>query len=326
MLGDLAVYSGIRTSTGLRSTRTARRRRRSHAQPSQHPKERRSCNDRQEETASHARSARPRWRSARDRRSARRSRCRSRAAAASATRSPAAPRSPRTRARCGANPAGAVALPTMQVAAAVIHVITPSIKFQQQRLAAGVRASRSAATAATPASYRCVPNMYIVGADQPRSGRSASASTCRSASTTEYDDGWLGRYQAPQVEDQDDQRQPGDLVEASTTSFAVGVGVNWQQHQGDVDQQRATTRAALAQAAQPRPRGGLIPPAQCRGDRRGDARARLERRRSTATTGRGAGTSASLWDITPQHARRRAATARRSSTTSTATSASTIRR
>ena len=40
-----------------------------------------------------------------------------------------------------------------------------------------------------------VPNLYV-GVPINATGRSASALTRRSASTTEYDDGWIGRFQA----------------------------------------------------------------------------------------------------------------------------------
>ena len=37
---------------------------------------------------------------------------------------------------------------------------------------------------------------------------------------TEYDDGWLGRYQALKSESQDDQRQPGDVLEGDRPVLA----------------------------------------------------------------------------------------------------------
>ena len=45
---------------------------------------------------------------------------------------------------------------------------------------------------------------------------------------TEWDNGWLGRYQGDQVGREDDQRQPA-LSWKATDNFSLGVGVDCQQ-------------------------------------------------------------------------------------------------
>ena len=226
------------------------------------------------------------------------------AAAASATRTPAAPRWPRTRAPCGRIPPACRAFPTIADRGRACNIDHAVDQVQQQRLAGGVqpaaRRQRRRRRRAPPACRTCT-------------------SSCRSTSSwafglgigapfgleTEWDDGWLGRYQALQVEDQDDQRQSGDVVASINDQFSVGVGVNWQQIKATFTA-TPTIRARSRPAAQDGGgRGGLIPPRGSQRVRRCDARTRLERRTSTATTARGAGTSACMWDITPRHATRR---------------------
>ena len=218
---------------------------------------------------------RSRWRSARARRSApafalqgeQRQRPRQRL-------SPAAPRQPRTRARCGANPAALSRFPTHAGGGRAPHHHAVD-QVPQRRLAAGAqpaarrrrRRRRRLHLRAEPVPRRC---------RSTRSGRSASASTRRSASTTEYDDGWLGRYQALKSEIKTINVNPALSWKVDADNFAIGVGVNYQQHQGDASPATSTTRARSRRRAGRRAASRPGPPTLQR-HRAADARPRLER-------------------------------------------------
>ena len=96
-------------------------------------------------------------------------------------------------------------------------------------------ASRSAATAAKAASRPRCPRCTS-SCRSRRTGRSASASACRSVSRRDWDDGWLGRYQGAAKQDRDAQRQPVDLV-ADQRSVQPRRWRRLAAHQGDVHQQ-----------------------------------------------------------------------------------------
>ena len=132
--------------------------------------------------------------------------------------------------------------------------------------------SRSAATAATPAAATTC-RTSISSCRSTRSGRSASASTCRSASKTEYDDGWLGRYQALKSKIKTINVNPA-LSWKVTRHFAIGVGVNYQHIEATLTNNVNYSGALLqAAAGRARHRAGI---ADVQRDRGLDRRARLE--------------------------------------------------
>ena len=96
-------------------------------------------------------------------------------------------------------------------AAAALHLITPSIKFRDDgslpalNQPLGGTGGDAGGTNFVPNTYFAVPInrqwTFGIGINAPFGLK------------TEYDDGWLGRYQALLVRREDDQRQPGVLVQ-----------------------------------------------------------------------------------------------------------------
>ncbi len=215
---------------------------------------------------------------------------RRRAAAASAMRMPAAPRSPKTRARCGAiRPACRGSRRSRSSVAG--NIVTPSIKFRNDgslpriQSAAGRQRRRSRRLRAIPAMYVVVPInqqfAFGLGVNAPF------------GLETDWDNGWLGRYQGL-----------NSKVETINVNPALSWKIEPQLHRRrrrQLAERQATLTgahnysAALLQGAQQAA-------AQCAPARRrvmrGHGRARRERE-VTATTTRGAGTSALMWDINP---------------------------
>ena len=161
--------------------------------------------------------------------------------------------------------------------------------------------SRWAATAAMPAAATSC-RTCTSSCRSTRSGRSVSASTFRSASTTEYDDGWLGRYQA---------------LKSQIETINVNPALSWKitpnsrrrrrqlpVHQGHADQQRQLFGCA-AHGAQTARRAGSSRLADVQ--RRSPARPPGSTRRSDVNGDDGAwGWNIGVaWDVTPAAAPRR---------------------
>ena len=108
-------------------------------------------------------------------------------------------RSPTTSSAMWWNPAALSQFSTIQVAAG-LNIIAPSIKFSNNASAAGCylrlfpSSSRSAATAATPAASNYTPNLSMVVPINPQWAFGLGINVPFGLET-EYDDGWLGRYQ-----------------------------------------------------------------------------------------------------------------------------------
>ena len=128
------------------------------------------------------------------RRSVRRSRWPSRMRWDSATPLPAPGPPPRMRTPCGINPAGLARLnfPQAEAGDPRDHPVVPSSRTRTRRRRS---CSRWAARAATPAARAFVPNLYGSMAinDSIHVGIGVNVPF---GLKTEYDDGWLGRYQA----------------------------------------------------------------------------------------------------------------------------------
>lgn len=122
------------------------------------------------------------------------------------------------------NPAALSKLPKMQAVAAM-HIITPSIKFRND-------ASRPALNqplggdGGDAGGFNFVPNMYLsvpINA-QWTFGLGINAPF---GLTTEYDDGWLGRYQSLKSQIQTLNVNPA-LAWKATPTLSLGFGVNYQ--------------------------------------------------------------------------------------------------
>lgn len=154
------------------------------------------------------------------------------------------------------NPAGLSRLVSPQFAVAV-HFITPSFRFRDE-------GSQPAAfqplgsTGGDAGSLNVVPNLYVampinrqwsagVGINAPFGLR------------TEYDDNWIGRFQAVKSDIRTINVNPA-LAWRITDTLAVGAGVNWQRLDATLTS-RVNYSAALAQAAGQAAAGGLIPAA-----------------------------------------------------------------
>ncbi len=183
------------------------------------------------------------------------------------------------------NPAALSSFPHTQGAAAM-HVIVPKIEFSNN-------ASKPALNqplgnnGGDAGGFNFVPNMFVAIPlnKQFAFGLGVNAPF---GLTTEYDDGWIGRYQALKSSITTINVNPAMSWQATPT-FAVGAGVNYQYIKATLTQNvnysgalLSKPRAAPASPPDRRPSTPSPPP------RRGST----PRRRSTAPTGRGAGTSA----------------------------------
>lgn len=153
------------------------------------------------------------------------------------------------------NPAGMSRLGSPQVAVAV-HLITPSFKFKDDG-SAPAAFQPLGGTGGDAGSLNVIPNLYVaVPVDSQWSvGLGINAPF---GLVTEYDDNWIGRFQAVKSDIRTINVNPAVSWRASNT-FAVGVGVNWQRIDAELTQ-KANYSAALAQAAGQAAAGGLIPP------------------------------------------------------------------
>ncbi len=122
------------------------------------------------------------------------------------------------------NPAALSQFPRIQGAAA-LHIITPSIKFSNN---ASLPATNQplGGNGGDAGGNNFVPNMYVVVPinAQWSFGLGVNAPF---GLVTEYDDGWLGRYQALKSEIQTINVNPAVSWKISPT-LAIGAGVNYQ--------------------------------------------------------------------------------------------------
>ena len=154
------------------------------------------------------------------------------------------------------NPAGMSRLASPQVALAV-HFITPSFKFHDEgSLPAAFQPLGG--TGGDAGSVNVVPNLYAV---MPINAQWSVGIGINApyGLVTEYDDNWLGRFQAVKSDIKTINVNPSASWRVTDT-FAVGAGVNWQRIDADLTS-RVNYSAALAQAAGQAAAGGLIPPA-----------------------------------------------------------------
>ncbi|MEO8346202.1 MAG: outer membrane protein transport protein [Betaproteobacteria bacterium] len=153
------------------------------------------------------------------------------------------------------NPAGMSRFATAQVVTG-INIITPSLKFNNNgSLPAFNQPLGGNGGDAGGSNY--VPNMYVVVPinQQFAFGLGIGAPF---GLVTEWDDGWMGRYQGIKSDVKTININPA-LSWKIAPNFSLGVGVDYQQIKATFTS-NVNYSGALAQAAQQAAAGGLIPP------------------------------------------------------------------
>jgi long-chain fatty acid transport protein len=192
------------------------------------------------------------------------------------------------------NPAGIARLAAPEAALAV-HFITPSFKFHDE-------GSQPAAfqplggTGGDAGSLNVVPNLYVA-VPINRQWSVGLGVNAPFGLVTEYDDNWLGRFQAVKSDIKTINVNPAVSWRVND-AFAVGVGVDWQRVDAELTS-RVNYSGALALAAGQAAARGLIPAAivpAIVGSTPGlESKAKIEG--DDSTWGWNAGF---LWDVTPQ--------------------------
>jgi long-chain fatty acid transport protein len=154
------------------------------------------------------------------------------------------------------NPAGMSRLASPQLAAAV-HFITPSFKFQDDGSQAAFLQPLGG-NGGDAGSLNIVPNLYVVAPIDRRVSVGVGINAPFGL-VTEYDDDWLGRFQAVKSDIKTINVNPSVSWRVSDT-FAIGVGVDWQRVDAELTS-RVNYSAALVQAAGQAVAAGRIPAA-----------------------------------------------------------------
>jgi long-chain fatty acid transport protein len=154
------------------------------------------------------------------------------------------------------NPAGMSRFGSTQIVAGV-NIITPSIKFNNNNSLPAFNQPLGG-TGGDAGSNNFVPNLYLVVPinQQFAFGLGIGAPF---GLVTEWDDGWIGRYQALKSDVKTMNVNPA-ISWKIVPSFTLGVGVDYQQIKATFTS-NVNYSGALAQAAQQAAAGGLIPPA-----------------------------------------------------------------
>lgn len=143
------------------------------------------------------------------------------------------------------NPAALSSLDKRQ-AASVLHVITPKIEFSNGASVAA-RNQPLGNNGGDAGGVNVVPNMFV-SAPLTRELAFGLGISTPFGLTTEYDDGWIGRYQALKSQIKTINVNPAISWKVSPT-FAVGVGINYQYLDATLTQ-NVNYSAALLQAGQ----------------------------------------------------------------------------
>lgn len=154
------------------------------------------------------------------------------------------------------NVAGMSRIGTNQAAAA-LNLINPSAKFNNNGSVAALNQPLGG-TGGDAGSLALVPNLYVVIPinKQWSFGLGVNAPF---GLVTEYDNGWLGRYQAIKSDVKTININPA-VSWKITDNVAIGAGGNYQQIKATFTN-NVNYSAGLAQAAGAAAAGGLIPPA-----------------------------------------------------------------
>jgi long-chain fatty acid transport protein len=152
------------------------------------------------------------------------------------------------------NPAGLARLAAPEAALAV-HFVTPSFKFRDE-------GSQPAAfqplggTGGDAGSVNVIPNLYVA-VPINRQWSVGLGVNAPYGLVTEYDDNWLGRFQAVKSDIKTINVNPAVSWRVND-AFAVGVGVDWQRIDAELTS-RVNYSGALALAAGQAAARGLIP-------------------------------------------------------------------
>lgn len=152
------------------------------------------------------------------------------------------------------NPAGMSRLASPEVSLA-IHLITPSFKFHDDG-SVPAASQPLGGTGGDAGSLNVVPNLYVaVPIDRQWSvGVGVNAPF---GLVTEYDDNWIGRFQAVKSDIKTINVNPSVSWRVNDT-FAVGAGVSWQRIDAELTQ-KANYSGALGQAAVTAAGAGAFP-------------------------------------------------------------------
>jgi long-chain fatty acid transport protein len=152
------------------------------------------------------------------------------------------------------NPAGMSHFSTAQIVAG-LNIITPSIKFSDSGSQNALNQPLGG-TGGQAGSTNYVPNLYLVVPINPQWAFGLGLGVPFGLKT-EWDGGWLGRYQAIKSDVKTLNVNPA-VSWRIVPSFTVGVGVDYQQIKATFTS-NVNYSAALAQGAQQAAAGGLIP-------------------------------------------------------------------
>jgi long-chain fatty acid transport protein len=130
------------------------------------------------------------------------------------------------------NPAALSKIPTTQ-AVAVLNVIKPSVKFQNDGSQPALNQPLGG-NGGDAGGWNFVPNMYL-SVPINKDFSFGLGVTVPFGLTTEYDDGWLGRYQALKSSIETMNVNPAFSWQV-TPEFAIGAGVNWQKIKAELTQ------------------------------------------------------------------------------------------
>lgn len=154
------------------------------------------------------------------------------------------------------NPAGMSRLTSSQIAAA-LHLVTPSIKFKDNGSVAA-QFQTLGGTGGDAGSTAVIPNLYVA---VPLSRQLAIGLGVNApfGLVTEYDDTWLGRFQAIKSEVRTINVNPAISWRVSN-NLSIAAGADYQ-HVRATFTNRVNYSAALGQAAQQAAAAGQIPAA-----------------------------------------------------------------
>jgi long-chain fatty acid transport protein len=130
------------------------------------------------------------------------------------------------------NPAALSKIPTMQ-AVGVLNVIKPSVKFRNDGSQPALNQPLGG-DGGDAGGWNFVPNMYL-SVPINKQFTFGLGVTVPFGLTTEYDDGWLGRYQALKSSIETMNVNPA-IAWQVTPEFSVGAGVNWQKIKAELTQ------------------------------------------------------------------------------------------
>ncbi len=144
------------------------------------------------------------------------------------------------------NPAGMARAPSSQIVG-VIHLITPSIKFQNE-YSAPATLQGLGSDGGDAGGLNVVPNLYFVMPLNPQWSVGVGINAPWGL-VTEYDNGWIGRFQAIKSEIKTINVNPSVSFKVSE-NLALGFGLDWQRIQATLTNQ-VNYSAALVSAGVP---------------------------------------------------------------------------